>query len=213
VKRAAAALLVVAVAALAWIAYRHLTRPPPPSPEVAASGTLTAVATVQVSAPAAGEVMKVMVDFNTPVRRGQVLARLGPPPERAGAPPRDEERSLVRAPIDGTVILRNVAPGQTVATGAQAPALFTIAPDLREMQLQATIAAADAARLRVGMQATLTVEAFPRRTFTGEVRQIRKSAPRGQPASYTVVLDAANPELALLPGMTAQARIAVEPAR
>jgi multidrug efflux pump subunit AcrA (membrane-fusion protein) len=213
VKRAAAVLLVVAVVALAWLAYRHLSRPPPASPEIAASGTLNAVATVQVIAPAAGEVKEVMVDFNTPVKRGQVLARLGPPPGRAAAASNDEERGLVRAPIDGTVVLRNVAPGQTVVTGSQAPALFTIAPDLREMQLQATIAAADAARLRVGMQATLTVEAFPRSTFAGEVRQIRKSAPRGQPASYTVVLDAANPDLTLLPGMTAQARIAIEPAR
>ena len=211
-KRAAAALLVVAVAVLALFAVRHLSRPPPASPEVAASGTLNAVATVQVAAPAAGEVKEVMVDFNTPVKRGQVLARLGPPPGRPATASQDEERGLVRAPIDGTVILRNVAPGQTVATGAQAP-LFTIAPDLREMQLQATIAAADAARLRVGMTATLTVEAVPRRTFTGEVRQIRKSAPRGQPASYTVVLDAANPDLTLLPGMTAQARIAIEPSR
>lgn len=211
-KRAAAVFLVLAVASLAWVGYRQLSRPPPVL-EIAASGTLNAVAAVQVGAPAAGEVKEVMVDFNTPVRRGQVLARLGPPPGRAAiGSAKEEERGLVRAPIDGTVILRNVAPGQTISTGAQAP-LFTIAPDLREMQLQATVSAADAARLRVGMTATLTVEAFPRRTFGGELRQIRKSAPRGQAASYTVVLDAANPDLTLLPGMTAQVRIAVEPSR
>jgi len=123
----------------------------------------------------------------------------------------DLERTIIRAPVDGTVILRNVDAGQTVAASLQAPVLFTIAQDLRDMQVEAAIDEADVGRLRVGMPAGFAVDAFPRRNFTGEVRQIRKSPLNVQNVvSYTVVISAANPDLALLPGMTANVRIAVE---
>ncbi|MCD6043481.1 MAG: HlyD family efflux transporter periplasmic adaptor subunit, partial [Burkholderiales bacterium] len=123
----------------------------------------------------------------------------------------DLERTIIRAPVDGTVILRNVDAGQTVAASLQAPVLFTIAQDLRDMQVEAAIDEADVGRLRVGMATSFAVDAFPRRNFSGEIKQIRKSPQNVQNVvSYTVVISAANPDLALLPGMTANVRIVVE---
>src|SRR5262245_43953422 len=123
----------------------------------------------------------------------------------------DLERTIIRAPVDGTVILRNVDAGQTVAASLQAPVLFTIAQDLRDMQVEAAIDEADVGRLRMGLGATFAVDAFPRRTFNGEIKQIRKSPQNVQNVvSYTVVISAQNPDLALLPGMTANVRIVVE---
>ena len=123
----------------------------------------------------------------------------------------DLERTIIRAPVNGTVILRNIDAGQTVAASLQAPVLFTIAQDLRDMQVEAAIDEADVGRLRVGQQATFTVDAFPRRNFTGEIRQIRKSPVNVQNViSYTVVISAANPDQSLLPGMTANVRVVVD---
>ncbi|HVQ26292.1 MAG TPA: efflux RND transporter periplasmic adaptor subunit, partial [Planctomycetota bacterium] len=123
----------------------------------------------------------------------------------------DLERTIIRAPVDGTVILRNVDAGQTVAASLQAPVLFTIAQDLRDMQVEAAIDEADVGRLRVGLPTSFAVDAFPRRSFAGEIKQIRKSPQNVQNVvSYTVVISAANPDLALLPGMTANVRVAVE---
>jgi HlyD family secretion protein len=123
----------------------------------------------------------------------------------------DLERTIIRAPVDGTVILRNVDAGQTVAASLQAPVLFTIARDLRDMQVEAAIDEADVGRLSPGLPASFTVDAFPRRGFTGEIVQIRKSPVNVQNVvSYTVVISARNPDLALLPGMTANVRVVVE---
>jgi HlyD family secretion protein len=123
----------------------------------------------------------------------------------------DLERTIIRAPVDGTVILRNVDAGQTVAASLQAPVLFTIARDLRDMQVEAAIDEADVGRLRVGQRAGFTVDAFPRRNFTGEIKQIRKSPVNVQNViSYTVVISASNPDQSLLPGMTANVRIVVD---
>jgi len=123
----------------------------------------------------------------------------------------DLERTIIRAPVDGTVILRNVDAGQTVAASLQAPVLFTIAQDLRDMQVEAAIDEADVGKLRVGQKASFTVDAFPRREFSGEIRQIRKSPVNVQNViSYTVVISAANADLALLPGMTANVRVLVD---
>lgn len=123
----------------------------------------------------------------------------------------DLDRTIIRAPVDGTVILRNVDAGQTVAASLQAPVLFTIARDLRDMQVEAAIDEADVGRLREGQQVSFTVDAFPRRSFAGDIRQIRKSPQNVQNViSYTVVISASNPDLALLPGMTANVRIVVD---
>jgi HlyD family secretion protein len=123
----------------------------------------------------------------------------------------DLERTIIRAPVNGTVILKNIDAGQTVAASLQAPVLFTIAQDLRDMQVEAAIDEADVGRLSVGQQANFTVDAFPRRNFTGEIRQIRKSPVNVQNViSYTVVISAANPDQSLLPGMTANVRVVVD---
>ena len=121
------------------------------------------------------------------------------------------ERTFIRAPVDGTVILRNVDAGQTVASGPQAGALFTIAEDLREVRLDAAVDAEDAARVRAGMKASFSVDAFPRRSFTAEVREVREPRQKGEgSAAYALVLAAPNPDLALLPGMSAKLRIVLE---
>jgi HlyD family secretion protein len=123
----------------------------------------------------------------------------------------DLQRTVIRAPVDGTVILRNVDAGQTVAASLQAPVLFTIARDLRDMQVEAAIDEADVGRLRVGQSATFTVDAFPGRSYSGRIVQIRKAPQTVQNVvSYTVVISAANPDLSLLPGMTANVRIVVD---
>ncbi len=123
----------------------------------------------------------------------------------------DLERTIIRAPVNGTVILKNIDAGQTVAASLQAPVLFTIAQDLRDMQVEAAIDEADVGRMRVGQQGNFTVDAFPRRNFAGEIKQIRKSPVNVQNViSYTVVISAANPDQSLLPGMTANVRVVVD---
>ncbi len=322
------ALLVLAAAAAAGGWYWHDSRGEggaikyrvakvergPMAAVVIASGTLNAVTTVQVGSQISGQVKEIHADFNTPVKRGQVIARIDPATyelrvsqtradldaaesavsvARSGLAAQqaelgrvritlvdaerdlerkkmlvdkkfispaeldkartvldttreqlkavqaqiqvseaqvrsalaavkqresllkqaqvDLERTIIRAPVDGTVILRNVDAGQTVAASLQAPVLFTIAQDLRDMQVEAAIDEADVGRLRIGLPATFAVDAFPRRSFGGEIRQIRKSPQTVQNVvSYTVVISAQNPDMALLPGMTANVRIVVE---
>ena len=123
----------------------------------------------------------------------------------------DLERTIIRAPVDGTVILRNVDAGQIVAASLQAPVLFTIARDLRAMQVETSIDEADVGKLRVGQVATFTVDAFQRRSFEGKISQIRKAAEVQQNVvTYTAVVATANDDFALLPGMTANVRVVVE---
>jgi HlyD family secretion protein len=114
----------------------------------------------------------------------------------------------IRAPVDGVVVSRAVDPGQTVAASLQAPTLFTIAQDLTRMQVEAAVDEADVGRLREGMGATFTVDAFPGRTFSGEISQIRKAAQVvSNVVSYTTIITVSNADLTLLPGMTANVRI------
>ena len=123
----------------------------------------------------------------------------------------DLERTYIRAPVNGTVISRNVDAGQTVAASLQAPTLFTIAKDLSAMQVDTSVDEADVGRLRLGQPASFTVDAFPRRSFSGAITQIRKAPTVVQNVvTYTVVISADNPGGALLPGMTANVRIAVD---
>lgn len=120
----------------------------------------------------------------------------------------DLGRTEIRAPADGIVIKRSVEPGQTVAASLQAPELFVIAKNLAEMQVETAIDEADVGRLQVGQEAVFTVDAFPGKRFKGAVTQVRKAAQVvSNVVSYTVVIAAANPELILLPGMTANVRI------
>ncbi|MFA4968752.1 MAG: HlyD family efflux transporter periplasmic adaptor subunit [Sulfuritalea sp.] len=120
----------------------------------------------------------------------------------------DLERTTIRAPVDGIVVKRSIEPGQTVAASLQAPELFVIAKNLTDMQVETSIDEADVGRVRVGQKATFTVDAFAGRHFEGEVRQVRKAATVvSNVVTYIVVISAANPDLTLLPGMTANVRI------
>jgi HlyD family secretion protein len=117
----------------------------------------------------------------------------------------------IRAPVDGVVVSRAIDPGQTVAASLQAPTLFTIAQDLTRMQVEAAVDEADVGRLREGMDASFTVDAFPGRAFRGQITQIRKAAQVVQNVvSYTTVITVPNPDRTLLPGMTANVRIQVD---
>ena len=123
----------------------------------------------------------------------------------------DLDRTFIRAPVDGTVVGRSVDVGQTVAASLQAPTLFTIAQDLRQMQVDTNVDEADVGRVRVGQTAIFTVDSFPGRTFSGEVVQIRKAPLVVQNVvTYDVVVSATNAEQRLLPGMTANVRIIIQ---
>jgi HlyD family secretion protein len=120
----------------------------------------------------------------------------------------DLGRTEIRAPVDGIVIKRSVEPGQTVAASLQAPEMFVIARNLADMQVETAIDEADVGRLKVGQEASFTVDAFPGKRFKGQVKQVRKAAQVvSNVVSYTVVISADNPDLILLPGMTANVRI------
>jgi HlyD family secretion protein len=122
----------------------------------------------------------------------------------------DLDRTVLRAPIDGIVIKRDVNPGQTVAVSLEAKTLFKIANDLREMEVHGKTDEADVGQLKVGQTAQFTVDAYPDRIFSGQVLQIRKSPEVVQNVvTYTTIISAPNPDLLLLPGMTAQLRILV----
>jgi HlyD family secretion protein len=121
------------------------------------------------------------------------------------------EHTVIRTPIDGIVIERNIDIGQTVAASLQAPTLFTIAPDLRAMQVHANVDEADIGRVVSGQEVSFAVDSFPGRSFQGRVVDIRKMPQSTQNVvAYTVVISADNDDLLLLPGMTANARILVQ---
>lgn len=122
-------------------------------------------------------------------------------------------RTEIRAPIDGVVILRNVARGQTVAASLQSPTLFTVAQDLGRVELEVSVDEADIGQIEPGHYVVFAVDAYPANIFSGRVRQIRKSPRRIQSVvTYSVVVEADNPGERLMPGMTALVRIAVNDA-
>lgn len=120
----------------------------------------------------------------------------------------DIERSVIRSPIDGVVVNRQVNVGQTVAASLSAPTLFLIAGDLAEMEVWATVDEADIGRVREGQRVRFTVGAWPEDTFTGRVRAVRLAATVTQNVvTYTVVISVRNDDGRLMPGMTATLRI------
>jgi HlyD family secretion protein len=253
---------------------------------VTATGTVQPRRLVEVSSELSGIVREVLVDFNTPVRAGQPLARLDTARleaaaasararleasrarvieaeatlaeknrdlqrkrelvERRVAPPSELDlvqaaydrataalasaradvevaraelrlaeinldKASIASPIGGVVLQRNVDPGQTVAATLQAPKLFTIAEDLRQMEAQVDVDEADVGQVRPGQSATFTVDAWPDRRFQAVIRDIRfASEIQSGVVTYKAVLDVDNPELLLRPGMTATAEIAVQ---
>jgi HlyD family secretion protein len=116
--------------------------------------------------------------------------------------------TIIRAPSAGVVLARNVEVGQTVTSGLQTPTLFVIARDLQQMQVQASVDEADIGRVAAGQPVTFTVDAHGARRFDGRVAQVRLQPVVAQNVvSYTTMIDVANPDLALKPGMTATVRI------
>lgn len=255
----------------------------PISTTVAATGTLEAVATVLVGTQVSGQISEILADFNTEVKKGDVIARIDPlsfqnSVEKAKAEVGiteaalrkaqvalqdaeddeqrkrkltatgagsaveltkaiaarglaaaevqnaeatvdkseaelkqarlDLERSQIRSPVNGVVIQRNVERGQTVAAELQAPTLFVIAQDLKDMQLELSVDEADIGSVAIGQSVTFTVDTFPGRGFSGRVVQIRKyPVVKENVTTYVVIVSAPNPDLALLPGLTALATI------
>lgn len=112
--------------------------------------------------------------------------------------------SVIRSPISGVVVARSVDVGQTVAANFQTPTLFQIAQDLRQMQINTSIAEADVGSLQPDMPASFTVDAYPDQRFQGRIRQIRLNPTIQQNVvTYNVVVDVDNADGRLLPGMTA----------
>ncbi len=247
--------------------------------KVTATGTLSALVTVLVGSQVSGRIAWVGADFNSPVKKGQVIARIDAQLyaatleqaranlaaaqgnlARAEAQAEDGKRQAERAtqlaneklvsfaerdtaqanskaldagvlasrgavaqakasvhqaqinldlttissPVSGVVISRSVDVGQTVAASLSAPTLFTIAEDLRKMQVDTSVAEADVGKLTAGMAVNFSVDAYPGVKWKGIVRQIRNSPQTLQNVvTYDAVIDVGNPELKLKPGMTA----------
>jgi HlyD family secretion protein len=266
---------------------------------VEATGTINAVITVQVGSQVSGKISRLNVDFNSKVKKGQVIAQIDPAlfqgalsqaradyenakanlavavantaKAKASAlqTKTDYERNLglakqgvisqqsldlakanadsaqaqvaatlaqeqqaraqvqqkkaavdvaetnldyttIHAPIDGTVVARNVDVGQTVAASLQAPTLFTIAQDLTKMQVYAKTDESDVGQIKPGQKVTFKVDAYPRDTFSGVVSQVRMNSTVVQNVvTYDTIVDFNNPELKLFPGMTAYVTIPV----
>lgn len=225
---------------------------------ISASGTLSPVHSITVGTQVTGMIKEIDVDFNSNVKKGQVIARIDPREYQAkydqaeanyllakknhefnlklvakgfissqavaqtegsykatlGAlnlAKKSLDDTVIRSPVDGVVVKRSVEVGQTVAASLQAPELFIIAKDLTDMQVETSIDESDVGRLREGMEATFTVDAFPGKVFQEKVMQIRKAPVTIQNVvTYTVLISANNPEFKLLPGMTANVKVVVD---
>ena len=126
----------------------------------------------------------------------------------------DLAKSTIYAPIDGIVLTRSVDPGQTVASSLQAPVLFVIAADLRNMELQAAVDEADIGQVKPGQHARFTVDAFPDRPFDAEIRDISyASVTTDGVVTYNARLEVDNSELLLRPGMTATVSVVTRQAK
>lgn len=256
---------------------------------VTATGTLSPRVTVEVGSQISGRINELLADFNSPVKKGQLVARIDPllfesevasarasvasaeanikgteaslanarlTYERSSALAQkklvaqseaDEALSQLRlaeaqlaankaqlaqakanlelkltnlaytkiySPIDGVVISRDVDVGQTVAASMQAPTLFTIAEDLRKMEIHTSVAESDVGAIEKGMDVEFDVDAYPNTVFRGEVKEVRYSPTTEQNVvTYNAVVSVENPDLKLLPGMTAQVRFKVAEAR
>lgn len=236
---------------------------------VNATGTISAVISVDVGTQVSGIITNLYADFNSEVKAGSVIPRLdttflyqslkdaAASLDKAQAQLDDSKRNLVRekdlvergldaqmnldaavtteesndadlksaqaaldrakinldyatiyAPISGVIVDRPVNVGQTVAASFSSPTLFTIANDLRQMQVQTTVDESDVGRVSIGQDATFTVDAYPDDQFKGSVSQIRLAPQSIQNVvNYIVVIDVLNDQLKLMPGMTANVKI------
>lgn len=123
----------------------------------------------------------------------------------------DIANSEIKSPVDGVVVQRNVELGQTVAASLQAPVLFLVAQNLRLIEIYVNVDEADVGRVKAGQEVEFTVNAYQARTFRGRVKQIRLGSQTVQNVViYTTIVEVANDDMALLPGMTANLRIFTE---
>lgn len=119
--------------------------------------------------------------------------------------------SRIYSPIDGIVLSKSVEQGQTVASSFSTPTIFTIANNLQQMQVEADVDEADIGQVKEGQTVTFTVDAYPNDVFSGTVKQIRlEPKVTSNVVTYTVIIDAPNPEEKLMPGMTASVSIIIE---
>lgn len=122
--------------------------------------------------------------------------------------------ATVTAPIDGVIMSRDVDVGQTVASSFNTPQLFSIATDLHSMRISASIDEADIGQIKLGQNVDFTVDAYPDETFTGKVTQIRlQPVTTSNVVTYTVIIEVQNPDLKLMPGMTANLTVHVKEAK
>jgi len=241
------------------------------SQAVSANGTINPVTLVSVGTQVSGTVKKLYVDFNSKVKKGQILLELDD--SLLAAQVRQSEASVqsakasldlananekrtrdlfaleyvaqqdldtavqaqkaatatlisanaqlakdraylaysvIRSPVSGVVVDREVDVGQTVAASLQTPTLFKIAQDLSKMQIDTNFAEADIGNIRVGQTVRFTVDAFENRHFNGVVKQLRLNPTTvSNVVTYDVVVNVDNPEKILLPGMTAYVNIVV----
>lgn len=120
----------------------------------------------------------------------------------------------IYSPIDGVILARNVEEGQTVAASFSTPTLFTIARDLTKMKVEANVDEADIGQVKMGQEVTFTVDAFPSDTFGGKVSQIRLNPTvSSSVVTYKVIVEAPNPDLKLMPGLTASISIITKQAK
>lgn len=123
----------------------------------------------------------------------------------------DLGRTVIVSPITGVVVDRKVDPGSTVAASLNAPVLFKIAQDLSKLEIKILVDEADIGQVKVGQQVNFTVDAFPSDRFTAVITQVRKQPEtQSNVVAYVVIAQAENPDLKLLPGMTANAEITLE---
>lgn len=236
---------------------------------VTATGSVEPVTSVTVGTQVSGIISKLYVDYNTTVKKGQVIAELDKTNltselntakaslssaesdlnyqqtnfqryqtlYKKGLVSADEYDSaklsykkakeqvaqakemvakaqtnlsyaIITSPIDGVVISKAVEEGQTVAASYATPELFTIAKDLKDMQVVADVDEADIGDVKEGERVTFTVDAYPNDTFEGIVKQVRQEATTtNNVVTYEVVISAPNKELKLKPGLTANVTI------
>jgi len=117
----------------------------------------------------------------------------------------------IRSPVDGVIIQRSVELGSTVAASLQSPTIFTIADDLRRMEIAVSIDETDVGRVKPGQRTAFTVSAYPGREFEGKVKHVRLGSQTvSNVVTYTGIVSIENPKMELLPGMTASVKIETE---
>ncbi|MDQ1325293.1 MAG: Efflux transporter periplasmic adaptor subunit, partial [Campylobacterota bacterium] len=123
----------------------------------------------------------------------------------------DLKKTKVYSPVDGTILVRNIDPGQTVAASFQTPVLFSIAKDLTNMELQISIDEADIAKIKAGQRATFSVDAYSERLFTAAIKQVRiNSEILESVVTYKAIMEVDNKDLLLKPGMSVDADIVIQ---